>query len=221
MADGNLAPVNSRVAQIDPVTSISDLDGRFDETRQMDGSADTAHNVDDGERQDGTAQKIKLRADERQTPSCQSPTQFHVGGKCTTAHVMTRSTDKRGTDRPPTDGHRATGRQLTRLIDSGGKRAREAASGRQPLMTHNAATRRQTASRRTQEDDRERQDAQTEQWRTQGDNHGITDAENDTDDAFQNLANIDVSDLNDETVQMHRDQIATEFAEAQGTDASL
>ena len=102
MADGNLAPVNSRVAQIDPVTSISDLDGRFDETRQMDGSADTAHNVDDGERQDGTAQKIKPKADERQTPACQSPTEFQVGGKCTTAHVMTRSTDRGDTDRHPT-----------------------------------------------------------------------------------------------------------------------
>ena len=219
MADGNLAPVNSGIAQIDPATSVSDRDGRFDETRQMDGSADRAHNVDDGERQDGTAQKIN--ADERQTPACQPPTEFQVGGKSTTAHVMTRSTDRGDTDRPPTDVHRATGRQLTRIIDSGGKRAREAASGRQPIMAHNAATRRLTANRRTQEDDRERQDAPTEQWRTQGDNHGITDVENDTDDVFQNLANIDVSDLNDETVQMHRDEIATEFAEAQRTDRSL
>jgi len=101
MADGNLAPVNSGIAQIDTVISVSDRDGRFDETRQMDGSADTAHNVDDGERQDGATQKIKPTADERQTPACQSPTEFQVGGKCTTAHVMTRSTDRCDTDRPP------------------------------------------------------------------------------------------------------------------------
>ena len=58
-------------------------------------------------------------------------------------------------------------------------------------------------------------DARTEQWRTQD----VKMTENDTDAAFQNLANIDMSD--NEEVQMQRERIATEFAKAQRTDATL
>ena len=60
----------------------------------------------------------------------------------------------------------------------------------------------------------QRQQSETEQWPTQ-------DAQEDnTDAAFEDLANIDVTDLHKEDL-MQKDQLATEFAQAQRTDPSL